>query len=74
MITTKKCKVKDILPFDANFSFTDGMVVYKRATMQITESCPDYYRRVIQDAYTNGWLIPVAHMPENEFVLMGLSN
>ena len=74
MITSKTRKVKDILPFDSNFSFTDGTVIYKRATLQITESCPDYYRTMIQDAYRNGWLVPVAHMPENEFVLMGLSN
>lgn len=67
-------KVRTIRPFDSNFRFTDGLTVCPRASIEIKEYCPDYYRTMIEDAYRNGWLTAVVHMPENEFVLMGLSN
>lgn len=74
MIKNKSLNVKVIRPYDVNYSFTDGISVYRRAALEITDSCPDYYRQVIMDAYKNGWIMPIAQMPENEFILMGLSN
>lgn len=74
MILTKNCNVKTIRPHDANFTFNDGIVVHRRAVLEIKDYCPDYYKQVIQQAYDNGWITAVVNMPENEFVLMGLSN
>jgi hypothetical protein len=74
MKTIKATNVKFIRPHDANFTFNDGTVVYRRAALEIRDYCPDYYKQVIQQAYDNGWITPVAIMPENEFILMGLSN
>lgn len=74
MITPNKKSAKIIRPHDVNFTFNDGMVVYSRASLEIKDYCPDYYKQVIMDAYNNGWIIPVAQMPEREYMLMGLSN
>ena len=75
MITPQKTRnVKVIRPYDVNYSFTDGISVYRRAALEITDACPDYYKQIILEAHQKGWIVPVVQMPENEFILMGLSN
>ena len=73
MITNKSLNVKTIRPGDEEFIFTDGLVVYRRAFLEIKDHCPAYYQEVIESAVTNGWLEPVMQMSEKEYVLMGLA-
>lgn len=73
MITTKS-NVKIIRPGDDAFTFDDGIVVYRRGALEITEACPDHYKSVIHDAYQKGYLKPLVVMTEREYMLMGLTN
>lgn len=73
MITNKSLNVKTIRPGDEEFIFTDGLVVYRRASLEIKDHCPAYYQEVIASAVANGWIEPVIQMSEKEYVLMGLA-
>ena len=45
-----------------------------RASIEISPSCPSRYADIIAQCYNNGWIKPVAHVTEKEYMLLGLSN
>ena len=53
---------------DKGFTLTDGFVVIPRAGFEINQKCPKEYRMIIQECLSNGWIKPVATVPDNEFV------
>jgi hypothetical protein len=59
---------KEIRPGDEMFHMIDGIKLVPRASFEIGEGCPEYFKTIIAKAYTEGWLIPVAYMKESEYV------
>jgi hypothetical protein len=67
-------KVKTIKSGDTDWVFSpDGITVCPRASLLITDQCPDYYKTIIADAYSKGWLIPQAHIPVHEHFMEQLT-
>lgn len=71
---TEKSKLRAIRPGDKHFQIQDQFTVSSRASFEISNDCPVQYMQVIQTCYQNGWLKPVAHITEREYIFMGLSN
>jgi len=57
-----------ILQDDPGFYITDGMTVSGRAGYMISPDCPPEYKTVIEHAWRQGWIKPVAHMLESEYM------
>jgi hypothetical protein len=51
----------------------DGFVRAPRAGFHILPECPKEYKMIISECINNGWLKPVAHITEREYIFMGLS-
>lgn len=67
--TKPKFKIKTLKSGDKDFTFSpDGVMIVSRAGFEISSGCPKNYREVILECIQNGWLKPVAHMKESEFV------
>ena len=68
MFKTHKSSIKTIRQGDDDFMLDDGMIMSPRAGFEISTKCPDGYKRVIQEAIANGWLKPVAHLHDHEYM------
>jgi hypothetical protein len=68
MFTNKKSPFKTLQHPDPDFYITTGMYSTPRAGFQISKGCPEEYRNVIQTCIRNGWLMPVAHLKESEYI------
>jgi hypothetical protein len=66
-------RIKTIKPGDLDFVFSTDITQCNRAGLEISPDCPASYRRVIQEAVANKWLVPVAYMKESEYVWEELS-
>jgi hypothetical protein len=66
--------VKSIRPGDPHFSISNGLVVTSRASFEISKSCPAEYKSIFVTAINAGWIKPVAHVTEEEYMVMQLSN
>jgi hypothetical protein len=67
-------KVKTIKPTDNDWMFClDGVTLWPRASFEITDQCPSYYKTIIAEAYNKGWLRPQAHMPVHEHFMEQLT-
>lgn len=73
-ITAKTKTVRTIKPGDPNFKLNTGLVISDRASIEISPICPDYYAKVVLEAYNKGWVKAVAHCTEREYILLGLAN
>ena len=61
-------RLKTLLSSDPDFRFSpDGITVVPRAGFLINRSCPEQYKKVIEQCVINGWLEPVAHMRDSEY-------
>lgn len=70
----KTTVVKTIKQGDIDFMFClDGMILWPRASFEITDQCPSYYKTIIAEAYSKGWLRPKAHMPVHEHFMEQLT-
>jgi hypothetical protein len=70
----KPTAVKTIKPTDNDFMFSsDGITLCPRASLLITDDCPDYYKTIIAEAYNKGWLRPQAHIPVHEHFMEKLT-
>ena len=59
---------KTITPQDSTFRFSpDGITLVPRAGFAIANRCPGEYRAVITECLNNGWLTPIAYMPDAEY-------
>ncbi len=66
--------IVSIRPGDKMFYINNGFITSDRASIEIGASCPRQYANIIAECYQNGWIKPVAHVTEKEYILMGLSN
>lgn len=71
--TVHTSQIRTIKQHDPAFLIPNGIVMSHRASIEIAPNCPDYYARMITEAYTLGWIKPVAHVTEREYIFMGLS-
>jgi hypothetical protein len=62
----QKSTIRTVRQDDPLFTFTDGIVVAKRAGLHVLPECPAEYATIIHEAIRNGWLKPVAYMRDNE--------
>lgn len=62
-------KIKTMDSSDPDFRISDGFVSYPRAEIKITAECPAHYREMLQRAYNNGWIKPVANMYDYEYTM-----
>ena len=67
-ITSERSKIKMIIQDDPDFYITDGMAVSGRAGFILTPDCPEAYTNMINHAWREGWIKPVAHMLESEYM------
>jgi hypothetical protein len=72
--TVARSNVKTIRPGDPHFTITNGLVVTSRASWDISNNCPAEYRSILLQAINAGWIKPVAHVTEEEYMVMQLSN
>ncbi len=62
-------RIKTLMPGDYDwFITTDNINVTPRAAFNINKECPKEYAEVIRICVSNGWLKPVAHMKESEYM------
>ena len=67
--TEPEFKIKTLKSGDKDFTFSpDGIMLVSRATIEISQRCPENYRDLILECMTHGWIRPVANMKESEFV------
>jgi hypothetical protein len=67
--TEPRFKIKTLKSGDNDFTFShDGFTLTPRAAIEISQRCPENYRDLILECINHGWVKPVAHMKESEFV------
>jgi len=67
MFKTSKHTYKTLKQNDPNFSFSpDGITLVPRASIALSNRCPENYKDLIQECINRGWLRPVAHMRDEE--------
>lgn len=71
--TVKQSQVRIIRSDDPGFIIQDTFVMTPRAGFEINLSCPREYRMIISECINNGWLKPIAHVTEKEYLWMNLS-
>lgn len=69
MIKTTKSYVS-ITAGHKDFTFsTDGITVVPRASLKISQRCPENYKDLILECVNQGWIQPVAHMRDVEYTM-----
>jgi hypothetical protein len=69
-----KSQIRTLKQSDPKFVIYDGLMQAPRAGFEINQSCPKEYTMIIDECIRNGWLKPVAHITEREYILMGLNS
>ena len=67
-------KIISIKQDEPGFYITAGVKMAGRAGFDISKDCPRYYSEIIHEAWKQGWIIPVAHMLESEYMWDELSS
>ena len=68
MIKQTKAGYRQILSGDPDFTFSpDGITVIPRASLHISQRCPDNYKLLLIECIQHGWIKPVAHMRHSEY-------
>lgn len=70
--TVHKRNVRTIDNKDPLFFIHDQFTVSTRAGIEIDSKCPTNYKQMIVTALDLGWLKPVAHVTEQEYMWMTL--
>ena len=73
-ITVARSNVKAIRPGDPHFTIADKLTLTSRASFEISNNCPAEYKSIFVTAINAGWIKPVAHVTEEEYMVMQLSN
>lgn len=61
---------KSIRPGDLGFTFSaNNVTLVPRASIEISQSCPQHVADIILTAYNRGWLKPVANMRDTEHLM-----
>ena len=66
--TTNGTIFKEIQQGDPDFTMTDGIKLVPRAGFEISKNCPREYKLILVECINNGWLKPIAHVKESEYV------
>ena len=72
--TVVRSNVKALRHGDPHFRISNGLVISSRASFEISKSCPNEYKSILLQAVNAGWIKPVAHVTEEEYMVMQLSN
>jgi hypothetical protein len=57
-------------PGHEDFSFSpDGISIVPRASIEISQRCPENYRSLIAECVGHGWIKAVANMRETEYTM-----
>jgi hypothetical protein len=72
-ITARQGQIRTIKQSDPNFIIHDGLVTAHRASIEISQRCPENYKDLILECIRHGWLKPVAHLTERELLFLGLT-
>ena len=72
-VTANTKSIRTVKPGDPMFKIPAGIIMGDRASIEIDCRCPEYYAKIIVDAYSKGWIKPAAHFTEREYILLGLS-
>jgi hypothetical protein len=57
-------------PGHEDFVFSpDGVTVVPRASIEISQRCPENYRSLISECFNQGWIKPIANMRETEYTM-----
>jgi len=68
MIKSSSAQYKTLEQGDEDFTFSpDGYTMVPRASLVISQRCPENYRTLIAECVNHGWLKPVAHMRDTEY-------
>jgi hypothetical protein len=59
---------KKIKQGDPDFTMTDGIKLVPRAGFEISKNCPREYKLILVECINNGWLKPIAHVKESDYV------
>ena len=73
-ITENTKSIRTIKAGDPKFKIPAGIMMSDRASIEIDAICPTAYSNIILEAYSKGWIRPVAHVTEREYILLGLSS
>jgi hypothetical protein len=71
-ITTIEDTTKVIKRGDPNFLISNKLSYSPRASINVSQKCPQRIVDIIVDAYTRGWIEPVATVTEEEYTWMTL--
>lgn len=63
-----KHKIKTIKPGDSGWYIKGELTITPRAGFEIPMECPAVYKEIIQKCINFGWLKPVAHVKESEYI------
>jgi len=70
--TVKESKIREIKAGDPLFTIQDGITYSHRASIKISNRCPENYKDLVLECMRHGWIKPVAYMHEREVILNGL--
>jgi hypothetical protein len=65
---TPTTKVKTIKQGDSLWYINNGLTIVPRAGFEINKECPYTYRDIIAECVNRGWLTPIAHMRDDEYM------
>lgn len=72
--TVTRSSIKAIRPGEPHFRINNGLIVTGRAGFEISNSCPKEYKSILLQAMNAGWIKPIAHVTDEEYMVMQLSN
>ncbi len=67
-ISRSTTQVRKITTKDDDFCIISGYAYWPRAGIEVTGKCPADYRAMIKLAISKGWIEPVAHVRESEYM------
>jgi len=73
-ISSPKTKTVTLRPGDPNFTFSNGISVTPRASIDIAQNTPPHIADQILYYYKLGYIKPIAQMTEQELMMSSLSN
>lgn len=66
--------IKTLTTDHKHFTIYCGLTQSGRASFEISRSCPAEYKSILITAINAGWIKPVAHVTEEEYMVMQLSS
>jgi hypothetical protein len=68
-----KTKTVSLRPGDKGFTFSDGISITPRASIEISKNCPPHIKDQILYYHQLGYITVTAHMTEQEHLMTSLS-